>query len=173
MKKILLTFLLLITMGSLVACNPSDSPVVNPGDDPVEPVDPPQENSKLDDNGTDDVDQDSRIDASLDPNYTDGLSYEYTGDWGYNKDYSKPGLYNTDGTVHEFPAENQATGNRISVIMFGAKPNDPTFDNTDAVEDAIATAQEGDYIYFPAGRYYFSSNSLSAPYYAHIYLYIS
>ncbi|MDE6661129.1 MAG: right-handed parallel beta-helix repeat-containing protein [Anaeroplasmataceae bacterium] len=159
MKRFLVMLLTLLFGISLVACKPTET------EKPSEP------NSKLDDNGTDDVDVEKRIDPSLDPNYIDGLDYEYTGDWGHNKDYTKPGFYNPDGTVHELPADKEATGTRINVVMFGAKANDEEFDNTTAVKQAIASAKEGDYIYFPAGKYYFSSNTLSSPHFAHIYIY--
>ncbi|MDE7214179.1 MAG: glycoside hydrolase family 55 protein, partial [Anaeroplasmataceae bacterium] len=157
MKRFLGMLLTLLFGLSLVACKPTET-------------EKPSE-SKLDDNGTENVDADKRIDTSLDPNYIDGLDYEYTGDWGHNKDYTKPGFYNPDGTVHELPADKEATGNRINVVMFGAKANDEEFDNTTAVKQAIAAANEGDYVYFPAGKYYFSSNTLSSPYFAHIYIY--
>ncbi len=157
MKRLASVFLCLLSVVTLVSCTKEK----------------PQDKGTLDDNGTNDVDQDIRIDASLDPNYTDGLNYEYKGDWEHNKDYIKPGFYNTDGSIHELPKENEASGNRINVLMFGAKANDEEFDNTNAVRQAIASATEGDTIYFPAGRYYFTSNTLSSPYFAHIYLYTS
>lgn len=155
MKRVLGVFMCLLFMFTVVSCVKET----------------PKDQGKLDDNGTLNVDQDIRIDPNSDPNYTDGLNYEYNGDWEHNKNYKKPGFYNTDGSIHELPKENEATGNRINVVMFGAKANDEGFDNTNAVKQAIASAKEGDYIYFPAGRYYFSSNTLSSPYFAHIYLY--
>lgn len=158
MKKVMRAILYFCFLLVLVSCKGKDGPVSE---------------SSLDDNGTQDVDADNRIDPSLDPNYTEGLNYEYLGDWGENKDYTKPGFYNTDGSVHTLPEENVTTGNRINVIMYGAKANDPEFDNTTAVEQALNAAKEGDCIYFPAGRYYFSTNTLSTPYFAHIYVYIS
>lgn len=157
MKRFLGILMCFLFAFSLVACKTTEEPS--------------KPDSKLDDNGTVDVDEDVRIDASLDPNYIDGLDYEYKGDWGHNKNYTKPGFYNPDGTVHELPKENESLGNRINVLMFGAKANDPEFDNTAAVRQAVASANEGDYIYFPAGKYYFSSNTLSSPYFAHIYIY--
>ena len=156
MKRILCFLMGILSIFILASCNPTEEE---------------KPSSVLDDNGTVDVDEDSRIDASLDPNYTDGLDYEYTGDWGHNKEYKKPGFYNPDGSVFTLPNENQSTGNRINVVMFGAKANDEDFDNTNAVKQAIASAKENDYIYFPAGRYYFSSNTLSSPYFSHIYVY--
>ncbi len=155
MKRIFSLFLCFLFLFSLVSCKKDE-------------LTPP---AVLDDNGTSDVDEDSRIDPELDPNYTDGLSYEYTGDWEHNKDYKKPGFYKPDGSVFELPQEHQATGNRINVLMFGAKPNDEDFDNTNALKQAIAAAKENDYIYIPAGRFYFSSNTLSSPYFSHIYIY--
>lgn len=161
MKKIFSFILGLFAILALVSCKKADTP--NP-DNPV---------GQLDDNGTDNVDVEKRIAVENDPNYTEGLDYEYTGDWGYNKDYKKPGLYNPDGSVHTQPVENPSTGNRLNVIMYGAKANDPEFDNTTAVKQAIQAAKEGDCIYFPAGRYYFSSNTLTTPYFAHMYVYTS
>lgn len=156
MRRFIGIFLCVLSVLTLAACKTDTEPT---------------NDSKLDDNGTQDVDEDIRINPELDPNYIDGLSYEYKGDWGHNKDYTKPGLYNPDGSIHELPKENEASGNRINVLMFGAKANDESFDNTTAVRQAIASANEGDYIYFPAGRYYFSTNTLSSPYFAHLYIY--
>ena len=158
MKKILRTILCFSILLILASCKGEDKP---------------KEDPTLDDNGIQDVDTEDRIDPSLDPNYTEGLNYEYVGDWGQNKTYTKPGFYNPDGTVHSLPEENPTTGNRLNVIMYGAKANDPEFDNTTAVKQAINAAKEGDCVYFPAGRYYFSSNTLTTPYFAHIYIYTS
>lgn len=123
--------------------------------------------TELDDNGKD-SDKELRIPVEDDPNDTEGLDLLYEGNWSFNKDYKKPGLYNTDGTPHTLPNEFTATGNRINVIMFGAKANDKTFDNTTAVESAITASKEGDTIYFPEGTYYFSGHTLTKPYVSHI-----
>lgn len=94
MKRILCFLMGILSIFILASCNPTEEE---------------KPSSVLDDNGTVDVDEDSRIDASLDPNYTDGLDYEYTGDWGHNKEYKKPGFYNPDGSVFTLPNENQST----------------------------------------------------------------
>ncbi|MDE5715698.1 MAG: right-handed parallel beta-helix repeat-containing protein [Anaeroplasmataceae bacterium] len=156
MKRFFGMFMCILFMLTLAACKSNNNLT---------------EDAKLDDNGIQDIDKDVRIDPELDPNHIDGLSYEYKGDWGHNKDYKKPGLYNPDGSIHNLPIENKESGNRINVLMFGAKSNDENFDNTIAVKQAIASANEGDYIYFPEGRYYFQSNTLSSPFFAHMYIY--
>ena len=58
MKRVLGIFIGLLFMFTMVSCV----------------KDKPNRNDKLDDNGTQNVDKDDRIDADLDPNYTDGLN---------------------------------------------------------------------------------------------------
>ena len=59
MKRVLGIFIGLLFMFTMVSCV----------------KDKPNRNDNLDDNGTQNVDKDDRIDADLDPNYTDGLNY--------------------------------------------------------------------------------------------------
>lgn len=111
-----------------------------------------------------------------DPNYLDGNKFEYIGVWGneeypkFNLDYRFAGLYNPDGTVYTMPNENESSGQRIMVTDHGAVADDPDFDNTPAVKQAIAAAEPGDYIYFPRGSYYFKTQSIAKPVMAHISL---
>ena len=157
MKKIIYAILGIMLFIGLTACKDREG---------VTPTPPPV--GTIDDNGTTDVDTDKRVDVNLDPNFVDGLDYEYDGDWEHNKNYTKPGFFNTDGSIHVLPQANQRTGQKINVIMFGAKANDPTFDNRKAFDDAIKAASAGDEISVPEGRFYFSTNALASPYFAHI-----
>lgn len=109
-----------------------------------------------------------------DPNFLDGKKYEYTGKWAteefdpINLDYIYAGLYNPDGTEFLMPTENKRTGQRIFVTDFGGKANDPDFDNTEAVKNAIKSASYGDEIFFTAGKYYFQKSVVAKPIMAHI-----
>lgn len=105
-----------------------------------------------------------------DPNQTDGMKIEYAGDWGYNGDYRYAGLYDTDGSPHELPKEHETTGATINVLYYGAIADDDTVDNTKAVKAAISASSAGDEIYFPAGRYYFSTQAIATPVFSHILL---
>jgi Right handed beta helix region len=99
------------------------------------------------------------------PNFEGKVVYEE----GY-KGWNLPGLYEQDGTPHVRKEAPVATGMSYDVTLFGAKPNDPNFDNTAAVKQAVENAVEGDEIYFPAGDYYFKTAALYSPYIAHINL---
>lgn len=88
----------------------------------------------------------------------------FTGDW------NKPGLYEKDGTEHSMPEHVKESGNTLSVIDYGAVANDNTKDNYQAFKDAIAAATEGDTIYIPNGKYYFTTSLKVNSYYAHIHL---
>lgn len=91
-------------------------------------------------------------------------------EYPYYKGYLYPGLLNKDGSEHTDFKENETTGKRLNVRLFGAKPNDEKFDNTKAFENAIAAAEYGDEVFVPKGKYYFSSAVVTTPYYAHIRL---
>ena len=49
-------------------------------------------------------------------------------------------------------------GSTIDVTDFGADPKDVENDDTEAIMDAIASATDGDTVYFPAGVYFCSQN---------------
>lgn len=87
----------------------------------------------------------------------------------FMKSWKIAGLYNQDGSIHDMPLEN-IVSNRINVLHYGAKSNDQSFDNTEAVKAAINAAKAGDEVYFPNGTYYFSTKAVASPYYAHISL---
>ncbi|MDE5715699.1 MAG: glycoside hydrolase family 55 protein [Anaeroplasmataceae bacterium] len=104
------------------------------------------------------------------------INYNYAMDksiaeyYPYYQEFLYPGLLNKDGSEHKDFKENETIGKKINVRLFGAKPNDETFDNTIAFQNAIASAQTGDEVYVPKGKYYFSSYVTTQPYYAHIKL---
>ncbi|MDF2698613.1 MAG: hypothetical protein K0Q49_169 [Haloplasmataceae bacterium] len=87
-----------------------------------------------------------------------------------HKEWFYPGLYEKDGSDHIRTVANERTGMSIDVTLYGAKPNDPNFDNVIPVKEAILDAQAGDEIYFPAGTYYFKTATLYTPYISHINL---
>ncbi|MDE7095465.1 MAG: glycoside hydrolase family 55 protein, partial [Anaeroplasmataceae bacterium] len=91
-------------------------------------------------------------------------------EYPYYKGYLYPGLLNKDGSEHTDFKENKTTGKRLNVKMFGAKADQENFDNTKAFENAIAAAEYGDEVFVPKGKYYFSSATITQPYYAHIKL---
>ncbi|MDE7263721.1 MAG: glycoside hydrolase family 55 protein [Anaeroplasmataceae bacterium] len=103
-------------------------------------------------------------------NYDYKMSQAVAEEYPYYKGYLYPGLLNKDGSEHTDFKENETIGKRINVRLFGAKADDPAFDNTLAFQNAIASAQFGDEIYVPKGKYYFSSATITQPYYAHIKL---
>lgn len=89
----------------------------------------------------------------------------------FDGDWNKPGLYEKDGTEHVMPEPQEETGMTINVLDYGAKANDPTFDNFNAFNSAIESAVEGDVIYVPNGTYYFEKYSRAAvDYLSHIAL---
>lgn len=88
----------------------------------------------------------------------------------YYKGYLYPGLRNKDGSEHLEFQENETKGRRINVKLFGAKENDAAFDNTMAFQNAIASAEFGDEIFVPKGKYYFKTAVVTSPYYAHLQL---
>lgn len=100
---------------------------------------------------------------------------EQKGEYGFEDlfvgDYSRPGLYDKDGKAYSLLDENPTTGKTINVLDFGAKADDETYDNTKSFKDAIDSAEPGDEVYIPNGKYYFKSytNTLEG-YYSHIYL---
>lgn len=98
------------------------------------------------------------------------MDQEIAAVYPYYKGFLYPGLLNKDGSEHRDFKENETIGKRINVRLFGAKPDDATFDNTTAFQNAIASAQAGDEVYVPKGKYYFSSATITQPYYAHIKL---
>jgi hypothetical protein len=107
---------------------------------------------------------DSKIDINNDSVY-EVFDDTFEGDW------NMPGLYQLDGSSYTMPIANRVAGETIDVLDFGAKADDPDFDNTDAFRNAIESASEGDEVYVPAGSFYFSSFSSSAGgYRAHINL---
>ena len=126
-KKLMLLMSLVFALG-LVSCGDNaEADKSTPTEKPTEIVD-----TNLDDNGTNNVDEDLRIDPKNDPNYVDGLDYTYTGSWGHNGDYKKPGLYNPDGSIHEMPKENE-NGKKINVMVYGGQANNPDFDKTQEI----------------------------------------
>lgn len=86
-------------------------------------------------------------------------------------DYNRPGLYEKNGVEHVMPEIQKETGMEINVEDYGAKKDDPNFDNYSSFRLAIENAVEGDTIYIPNGKYYFKNyGRASSEYYAHIVL---
>lgn len=110
------------------------------------------------------------IDEREDVNHIGGLKYKLSSNWEHNGGYEYAGLYEKDGTKHEGLEENQTTGKTINVTYFGAISDDPNYDNTGAVKAAIDSAKAGDEVYFPAGKWYFKTQTLASPVYSHITL---
>ncbi len=98
------------------------------------------------------------------------MKEEIAEQYPYSKGYLYAGLYNKDGSKHEEFTVLPSTGKKINVKLFGAKADDPSFDNMLPFQNAIAAASYGDEVYVPKGKYYFSSASCTSPYYAHIQL---
>lgn len=73
----------------------------------------------------------------------------------FKGDWNKPGLYEKDGSEHTMPQPQAETGMIVNVTDYGATPDDPSFDNYSAFNQAIENANEGDVIYVPNGTYYF------------------
>lgn len=97
------------------------------------------------------------------------------GDYGFEDlfvgDYSRPGLHDKDGKPYQLLEANQTTGKTINVLDYGAVANDANFDNTESFKTAINSAEPGDEIYVPNGKYYFKTHATTAGgYYSHIYL---
>lgn len=88
----------------------------------------------------------------------------------YYKGYVYAGLINKDGSIHNEFHENATTGHQINVLLFGAKANDPNYDNTLAFQNAINSCKSGDEVYVPQGKYYFLTPVVTTPYYAHLIL---
>ncbi|MCM1130868.1 MAG: right-handed parallel beta-helix repeat-containing protein [Roseburia sp.] len=89
----------------------------------------------------------------------------FTGDW------NTPGLYEKTGQEHTMPQTILETGMEINVLDYNAKPNDPTYDNFAAFKKALENASEGDTIYIPNGKYYFTGyQKASSEYDTHISL---
>lgn len=75
----------------------------------------------------------------------------------FQGDYNRPGLYEKDNKAHVMPSFVKEDGMEINVADYGAKANDPTFDNYNAFKTAISQASENDVIFVPNGTYYFKS----------------
>ncbi len=75
----------------------------------------------------------------------------------FKGDWNMPGLYEKDGKAHQMPEAVQETGMEINVADYGAKANNPNFDNYSAFKKAIENATAGDTIYIPNGDYYFKN----------------
>lgn len=67
--------------------------------------------------------------------------------------YSKPGLYDIDGSEHKVHRPNPVTGKILNVVDFGADVKDNDHSDTAAIEAAINAASAGDEVYFPNGVY--------------------
>ncbi len=71
--------------------------------------------------------------------------------------YTKPGLFNPDGSVHALHKPNPVTGRTLNVIEYGADPQNNAKDDRPAIQKAIDAAVPGDEIYFPKGIYNLNS----------------
>lgn len=67
--------------------------------------------------------------------------------------FTKPGLYNPDGSPHPIHEPNQVTGRTLNVLDFGANPADNNTDDLPAIAAALEEARFGDEVYFPNGVY--------------------
>lgn len=103
--------------------------------------------------------------------YYDYGVYVYGGpDIDFMKEYAIAGLYDTDVQRHSVLLPHYTTGKSINVLYYGAIAGDESYDNTPAFKAAIQAAEEGDEIFVPEGVYYFRSNVVATPVYAHIQL---
>ncbi len=95
-----------------------------------------------------------------------GKDYEalFIGEWGM------PGLHDKNRNPVTLPSPQVVSGLTFDVTQFGATPNDPSFNNSDAFKQAINSAVEGDEIYIPDGTYYFTGADSKDGYYSHIHL---
>jgi hypothetical protein len=84
--------------------------------------------------------------------------------------YNRPGLFDRDGNAHQMPTAITPSGQTLNVEHYGARPNDPTFDNHLAFRNAIRDAGFGDTVIIPAGRFYFRNFQTVGPYLTHISL---
>lgn len=67
--------------------------------------------------------------------------------------YTKPGLYNPDGSAVAVHTPNAVTGKTLNVVDFGADVKDNATDDAAAIQKAIAEANAGDEVYLPNGVY--------------------
>lgn len=81
----------------------------------------------------------------------DGEVVDFMNGWQYS------GLFNKEGIQYTFSEANKVTGKTWNVLEEGAQANDNTFDNTPIVNEIIVKMVAGDEIYFPEGKYYFST----------------
>lgn len=65
---------------------------------------------------------------------------------------------------HASTVYNWDAGTQISVVDHGADPDDEKNDDSQAIQDAINAASDGDTIYFPQGTYLCKSNISSSKY---------
>ena len=108
-------------------------------------------------------------------NYTPGYSFKMNEEdasvFPYYKGHLYAGLINKDGTPRLNFNEERGVKTRINVVkMFGAKANDPNFDNTQAFNNASNACGPTGEVYVPEGKYYFSTNAITGPFYAHVVL---
>lgn len=67
--------------------------------------------------------------------------------------FTKAGLTNPDGTVHELHTPNPVTGATIDVTSYGVDLADNANDDRVAIQNAINAASPGDEVYLPNGVY--------------------
>ncbi len=75
----------------------------------------------------------------------------------FKGDWNMPGLYEKNGAAHIMPEPIKETGMEIDVTEYGAKANNPNFDNYSAFKKAMDNANSGDTVYIPNGDYYFKN----------------
>lgn len=89
-------------------------------------------------------------------NLKDGKSYEIKLHSGHGGEYGFATA--PDRLIYSASKLMKFEGDTINVTDFGADPKNVENDDTAAIAEAIASAQDGDTVYFPAGVYFCNKN---------------